>query len=75
MVNPGQKNAQSLREGGDDDDDDDDDIIIVYFPKHVQNIAATKENECMEDKDKSAVNSNTLPWTWLRRLEWLCFLE
>ena len=40
MVNPGQKNAYSFREGGDDDDDDD--IIIVYFPKHVRNNAATK---------------------------------
>jgi len=26
---------------------DDGDIVIVYFPKHVQNNAVTKENECV----------------------------
>jgi len=48
--------------------DDDDDIIIVYFPKHVQNNAATKEHECMKDKDNSAANSTALPWARLHPL-------
>ena len=77
MENSVQKNAWSFTEGGndDDDDDDDDDIIIVYFSKHVPNNSATKENECLKDKDNPAANSTALLCTRLRRLEWLCFLE
>ena len=41
---------------------DDDDIIIMYFPKQVQNNAATKENECVKHKDNSTGKSTVLPW-------------
>jgi hypothetical protein len=50
------------RKEKDDKSMDDDDIIIVYFPKQVQNNAATKENECLKHKDNSTGNSTVLPW-------------